>query len=84
MLYYFSRIPAAAIFPMFDGNQYAHIPHTADGDKVCEDFKNPRMVRYVEIRIVLQKRRGLHSVCEARGCNSDKRGFTLRRHRHSR
>lgn len=48
MLYYFSRIPAAAIFPMFDGNQYAHIPHTADGDKVCEDFETQRMVRYAE------------------------------------
>ena len=47
MLHYFSRIPAAAIFPMFDGNQYARIPHTADGDKVREDFANPRMVRYV-------------------------------------
>lgn len=48
MLHYFSRIPAAAIFPMFDGNQYARIPHAADADKVREDFENPRMVRYVE------------------------------------
>ena len=48
MLHYYSRIPAAAIFAMFDGNQYARIPHTADGDKVREDFENPRMVRYVE------------------------------------
>lgn len=48
MLHYYSRIPSAAIFPLFDGNQYARIPHSAEGDKVREDFENPRMVRYSE------------------------------------
>lgn len=48
MFYYYSRIPSAAVKPMFDGNLYAHIPHSIAGDIVIENFDKPRMLRYTE------------------------------------
>lgn len=50
MRHYFSRIPAAAVKPMFDGNLYAHIPHKIDQTKpaIIENYDAPVMMRYSE------------------------------------
>ena len=48
MRLYYSRVPSAAVRPMFDGNLYAYIPHRMGGDKVIEDYANPRMMLCTE------------------------------------
>lgn len=46
MKLYYSRIPADAVFRMFDGNMYANIPHSLGARGVTESFTQPRMVRF--------------------------------------
>lgn len=46
MLYYYSRIPAAAVFTMFDGKTYARIPHSIQDGTILENFEAPRMLRF--------------------------------------
>ena len=46
MFRYYSRIPAAAVFTMFDGKTYARIPHSIQGETIIECFEFPRMLRF--------------------------------------
>lgn len=47
---FYSRIPSAAVKPLFDGKLYAYIPHAMDHAKpaVITDYENPLMMRFNE------------------------------------
>lgn len=47
MIHYYARIPAAAVYHMFDGNLYANVMYEVKGRCVVSSAEY-RMMRYIE------------------------------------
>jgi len=50
MVRYFARVPAAAVFPHFDGHSYAHVNLTVHAGRILETAE-PRMLRADDCKI---------------------------------
>lgn len=50
MVRYFARVPAAAVFPHFDGHSYAHVNLTVHAGGILETAE-PRMLRADDCKI---------------------------------
>lgn len=50
MIRYFARVPAAAVFPLFDGHSYAHVNLTVRAGGIFETAE-PRMLRADDCKI---------------------------------